>query len=84
MIRVTEGKAVNLKDVCHDAGELSDLVWAEVSEHKHGNQVFSNDSLFIYVLPSINGEEHTEIQDLIVKLCHEVYKDNFIIFEVMW
>jgi hypothetical protein len=84
MIRVYEGKAVNLKDVCHEAGDMGDLVWDEVSEHKHGNQVFTNDSLFIYVLPSINGEEHSPVQELIVKLCDEVYEDNVIIFEVMW
>lgn len=84
MIRTYEGKGCNLKDVCHDAGELSDQVWEEVSEHKLGGQVFCNDTLFIYVLPSMNGEELSPVQKLIVKLCHEVYENHTIIFEVMW
>ena len=60
-------------------------IWEEIMGHVHGNQVFTNDSIFKYVLPSINGEELSPVQEQIRQICWAALEeDDIIYFEVSW
>ena len=88
MIRIQSIKTVSLLDVVKAAGEergAGNPIWDEVSNHWHGNQVFSNDSVFCYVLPSINGEELSPVQQRIKNICWAGMEDeDTIYFVVSW
>lgn len=75
---------INLLDVCYADPSLYDQVWQEVSTHFHGNQTFCNDTIFIYTLPSINGEPLSPIQQHIANICKHAIQDHEIYFDVCW
>ena len=80
-------KTIPLLDVVRASGESAsggNDIWDEVSGSHYGNQIFSNDSLFRYALPSLNGEPLTDTQKRIVKLCGEAIEDHIVVFEVSW
>ena len=93
MIEVKSIKTINLRDVCKSAdigdndgglGLVGELIWDEVRDRCHGNQVWCNDTYFVYWLPSINGERLSTLQKEIVKLCGAAVVDHKIIFDVCW
>jgi len=85
MIGTMTVHTISLTDVCNAVTkDLYQTLWDEVSGHIHGNQVFSNDSLFIYVLPSLNGDALSKVQRTLHILCRRVIIDHTIIFEVSW
>ena len=78
-------KVVSLVDMHNEAAEVfRDDIWEEISNSKHGNQEFCNDSYFIYFFPSFNGEENTPIQQVIYELCKGAIEEESILFEVCW
>jgi hypothetical protein len=86
-IRTDSITTINLLDVIREADEdvlNGGPIWTEVLHHNHGNQTFTNDSLFIYQLPSFNDEPLSPTQQRIADLCHEVIDDHTIVFEVCW
>ncbi len=77
-------KTINLLDVVQKAGEPASgrgEIWNEVRKSYHGNQTFTNDSLFIYVLPSLNM---SPVQKRIAEICSDAIEDYTIVFEVCW
>lgn len=72
------------KDLPDGREDIRDRLWDEISEHYHGNQKFTNDSLFIYVFPSINGEPLTEDMEKLYDLCKDAIVDDRLVFEVSW
>jgi hypothetical protein len=80
-------KTINLLDVVRKAGEYAGgdgEIWMEVAKRTRGNQIFTNDSLYIYTLPSINGEELSPVQKRILEICSDAVEDDTIVFEVCW
>ena len=78
---------LNLLTIIREAGEEAgrgNPIWDEIRNSYHGNQQFSNDSLFIYTLPSYNGEALSEVQKRIENLCYDAIEDHTIIFSVSW
>jgi|TARA_R110000851_G_scaffold196646_1_gene347661 hypothetical protein len=93
MIKVKSIKTINLRDVCKSADDYGDdnglglvgeLIWDEVRDRRHGEQVWCNDTYFVYWLPSLNGERLSSLQKEIVKLCGDAVVDHQIIFDVCW
>ena len=87
-VTVNTVKTVNLLDVVRQAGEDAsggNAIWDEVRKSHWGNQSFTNDTLFIYALPSLNGEPLNETQQLIADICHDAIDEyDTIIFNVSW
>ena len=80
-------KTIDLLDVIHKAGESASgrgEIWNEVRNRSHGNQIFTNDSLYIYTLPSVNGDELSPVQKRIAEICSGAIEDDTIVFEVCW
>lgn len=87
MLRIEQVKVINFLDVIdtlEKQGVDREVVWDEIRGHWHGNQQFHNDSLFRYVLPSLNGEELNELETAIADVCKEVIKNDTIIFDISW
>lgn len=80
-------KLVKLLEVVKAAGEDSwggNPIWDEMIDYTYGNQVFGNDMIFRYVLPSINGEDLSPVQQRIADVCADVIEDDTIYFDVSW
>jgi len=88
MIEIKSIKTVKLLDVVRAAGENSwggNDIWDEMIDSGYGNQVFGNDMIFRYVLPSINGEELSPVQQRIKSICWAGMEDeDTIFFDVSW
>ena len=88
MINIRTIKTVNLLNVIEAAGEDAwggNPIWNEMIEA--GDGTFRNDSIFHYTLPSINGEELTDVQQRIKNICWaglEGEDGDEIYFEVCW
>lgn len=88
MLEIKSIKTVNLLDVVKAANEDSwggNPIWDEMIDHGYGNQTFGNDMIFRYVLPSINGEELSDVQQRIKNICWAAMEDeDTIYFDVCW
>lgn len=87
MPEITQIKVINFLDIIkilEKQGLDKEVVWDEIRNHWHGNQQFHNDSLFRYVLPTINGEEMTELEQAIADVCKDAIQDHTIVFDVSW
>lgn len=76
-------KVISLLDVCEESTD-HEAMWSMVVDHQCGSQLFSNDSYFRYILPSINGEPLNALEVEMVELCKDVIDDHVIVFEVCW
>jgi hypothetical protein len=87
-IKIGSIKTINLVDVVEAAGENcwgGNPIWDEMIEHEYGGQTFGNDMIFRYVLPSINGEELSPVQERIKRICWAAMEDeDTIYFDVCW
>ena len=87
MINIRTIKIVKFLDVVNatDAEGYDAEIWDEISEHRYGNQKFTNNSIFCYVLPSINGEPLSPVQQRIKQICWAAMEDeDTIYFNVSW
>lgn len=87
MIKPKLVPVINFLDVINEAGGsqgAGEPLWEEIMGHWHGNQRFTNDSLYIYVLPSFNGEPLLEVQQRIADICAEAIINHTIVFDVSW
>lgn len=59
-------------------------LWDHFTDKRHGNQKFTNDTLYYYVFPSINGEPLSDDQQVLYDYCKPAIVDEKIIFDVSW
>ena len=84
-VSFTTRKVVSFIDVVRSIeGYDSGTVWDHIASSRHGNQTFSNDSYFVYVFPSINGEELSELQQAIWDVCEDAIEEDSLLLEVCW
>ena len=76
-----KGQAIKLPDGRED---IHSRLWSRISSSRHGNQVFTNDTIFIFVFPTINGEPLSEDEQALYDFCKEAIVDETIYFEISW
>ncbi len=89
LMKIQTIKTVNLLGVIKAAGEDAwggNPIWDEMIKHgKDYGPSFQNDIIFRYVLPSINGEELSPVQERIKNICWAAMEnDDTIYFDVSW
>lgn len=89
MLNIRTIKIVDLLEVVAAAKEDAwggNPIWNEMI--RHGDEwgpAFSNDTIYKYTLPSINGEELTPVQQRIKNICMFAMEDeDTIYFNVSW
>ena len=83
MLEVTIRKVVSFTELCRVTDmdrEFRTLFFTK----NFGNQVFTNDSYYCYILSSVNGEPLTDLEQIMVDLCGDAVYNDTILFEVCW
>tara|TARA_B100000073_G_C23726907_1_gene569551 strand:+ start:2183 stop:2512 length:330 start_codon:yes stop_codon:yes gene_type:complete len=75
------GQSIKLPDGRDD---IYSRLWKRISSARHGNQVFSNDTIHIFVFPTINGEKLSEDEQALYDFCKDAIVDETIYFEISW
>lgn len=75
------GQVINLPDGNED---IYFRLFDVISNSRFGNQIFSNDSLFIFVFPSINGETMSEDLQKLYDYCKDAIVEEHLYFQVSW
>lgn len=97
-IEIKTIKTVNLSDVCRDISKFTGdtqsgrRVWNYISESFYGNQLFCNDTYFVFLFPDIVqiSNEYLRVEiGILEEMCKEAidYDDSdygTLIFNVCW
>lgn len=75
------GQSIKLPDGRED---IYSRLWKLINSSRHGNQVFSNDTIHIFIFSTINGEPLSEDEQALYDFCKDAIVDETIYFETSW
>lgn len=75
------GQSIKLPDGRED---IYSRLWERISSARYGNQVFSNDTIYIFVFPTINGEQLSKDEQALYDFCKDAIVEETIYFEISW
>lgn len=77
---------IDVEHILPDGREcIRTRLWKLISNSKYGEQVFTNDSYFRYVFPSLNGEDFISgDQELLFMVVEPYVVDHQVLFNVSW
>ena len=76
-----KGQVIKLPD---GRSDIYERLWSQIINSRHGNQMFSNDTIFIFVFPTINGEPLSEDEQKLYDYCKAAIVEEHLYFDVSW